>query len=430
MKMDKIHTGKIQPADAIKEHRKNLSARDEPKIIQDQVDLKKTGKPSRQKEWTVLVYSSGTRDIDDEVLKAAQNLEKTGSDENVSVILQLGRNPIAPYGEKDVRRYYINRYSYDEREAPGLQSPCVENLGEIDMSDPQNLENFISWGMKKYPARRTALVLGGHGAGFLGAITDNQKRSLMPIPEIEKALVNSKNETGKKVDLLVFNSCFLAQVEPVSQFRNSADFIVASETPLTGTGFPLKEFIQKIQEKAKDGKDVSTEQAGAYLVDSTPENQKKVSVFSLIDTSRFSGIEKAVDNLARELINADVPRETIIGIIKKTPSAYSDENYPPFSDYRDLYGFARRVSQNPGIKSKKLKRAASRVMDSINETLKSKNFGHGLNGISIYLPDENPEDLGPYQYGIISEHYERLNFSSETSWWRFIKKLYPPRPKP
>ena len=97
----------------------------------DVIDVSK-GK-DREKEWTILIYSSATADIDDEALKSARDMEKTGSGKDVSVILQRGRNPSpAKDSWRGVRRYYITRNTTgDGAGKDGLTSPVLENLGSV-----------------------------------------------------------------------------------------------------------------------------------------------------------------------------------------------------------------------------------------------------------------------------------------------------------
>ena len=61
------------------------------------------------------------------------------------------------------RRYYI---TYDQTYPSTITSTPVEDLGELNMGDPQTLYDFIYWSMTNYPADKYFLILWDHGSGW------------------------------------------------------------------------------------------------------------------------------------------------------------------------------------------------------------------------------------------------------------------------
>jgi len=97
---------------------------------------------SEVKKWTILIYADGNNEMIDVIYKNMLDCEKSGSNENVNVIMQIGlidsNKAIGANTWIGVRRYYIrNPMSY-----------LIEDLGKINMADPNNLYKFIEWGFK------------------------------------------------------------------------------------------------------------------------------------------------------------------------------------------------------------------------------------------------------------------------------------------
>jgi Clostripain family len=50
--------------------------------------------------------------------------------------------------------------------AARIGSTLLADLGEANTGDPALLEDFLSFGRRRFPARATMLVLSNHGSGF------------------------------------------------------------------------------------------------------------------------------------------------------------------------------------------------------------------------------------------------------------------------
>jgi hypothetical protein len=128
------------------------------------------------KDWTILNYANGNNEYEPEMYKALNDSASAGSDESVNIVMQIGRierevakiiRPFEDFKNDDemwtgVRRYHIREHKPE----------FLEDLGKINMADPKSLYEFITWGIENYPAKHFMLILGGHGAAFVGTLTD------------------------------------------------------------------------------------------------------------------------------------------------------------------------------------------------------------------------------------------------------------------
>jgi hypothetical protein len=91
-------------------------------------------------DWTVLVYLAADNDLATQAKLNIQQMEEAIQPRNLNLVVQTD---IAGEGAK--------RYRIAEHPAPGIGSPVLQNLGDVDSGDPKTLRNFINWGFNRYP---------------------------------------------------------------------------------------------------------------------------------------------------------------------------------------------------------------------------------------------------------------------------------------
>jgi hypothetical protein len=111
------------------------------------------GKEIKKFKWTFMVFIAGDNNLDPAALKDIAEMAKVGSSDDLNIIVQLDRA-----NDRKTRRFYITQ-------GGGYRKDCVEIFDETNTGDPQVLEDFILWGIEKYPASRYALVIWNHGGG-------------------------------------------------------------------------------------------------------------------------------------------------------------------------------------------------------------------------------------------------------------------------
>jgi hypothetical protein len=407
------------------------------------------GAPGAGRKWTVLYYFAGNNNISEDMLVKMSRLERFGSDENVNVVTQLGQPDGSPYPgatrflvEKNPnpgpeplplhsrKRPVVYGGSGEEpvRKAPDLVSRPVERLGKVNMAEPQALSDFVSWGIKNYPAEHYLVVLMDHGYGFLGTVQDDGSGKLMSMPELSSALADSEKKTGRKVDVVGFDSCLMQQAEVVHQIGEHAGYVVGSEEVEYPFGFPEGRMVGRLEEELKKGA-VEPERMARIMVEegAKDSSMKTISAFDLKETRT---LEKALDGLAGALMDSQVSRETLRKVITSTQSYCSV--FPEdklCTNYRDLYDFCQRLIQSPDIKDSKVMEAALRTADVLQKAvLAQKTPGEGIEnsqGLSIYLPADGIPASYDEKINRLSakpkEAYLGLSLSRNTRWDEFLQ---------
>ena len=161
--------------------------------------------------------------------------------------------------------YFDSRYS-----APclmtikGCDSPVLDTVAfyeEEDSADPAVLQRVIGEMKLRYPSDSYGLILWSHGTGWFpegysfpgstsyrrtnqpyiptkyfgqdATLAEGRGDSYMEIADLAAAL------TGH-FDFIMFDACFMASVEVLSELRDKADYFIASPAEIISDGFPYE----------------------------------------------------------------------------------------------------------------------------------------------------------------------------------------------
>lgn len=179
-------------------------------------------------KWTVLLYLAGADDLEPYMTRTLLALEANGPPEGVEVIVQLARAPFAllqpllPHREPtgiDGDWYGVRRYRLRPRQ-PGADdaryaSELLEEVRPASIVDPQAVADFVSFGLTRFPAERSMLILSGHGMGFVGMMLDvtGPRPCMMSMRGLSLAL----RRLERSPDLLLLDACRMNSLEIACQ---------------------------------------------------------------------------------------------------------------------------------------------------------------------------------------------------------------------
>ena len=160
--------------------------------------------------WLVMLY----QDADDKVLERdimmdLNEVELIGSSDQVDIVSQIDRYAGGYSGDGDwstTRRYHLEQ----DDDLLNLNSPMIDDLGELNMAKGDTLVDFVTWAVETYPADKYVLILSDHGMGWPGGWSDSATRtkdsSTAPIAdaigdniflmELDQALATIQSQTG------------------------------------------------------------------------------------------------------------------------------------------------------------------------------------------------------------------------------------------
>ncbi len=356
-----------------------------------------------KKNWTVLLYSAADNNLENALVKDVAELETVGSNKNMNLLVQLdrGENPSSISGGwSGCRRFYLNK----DTDSKKINSPVLDNLGQVNMSDPKVLADFITWGIKNYPAENYMLIMSDHGAGWAGAVEDGSHKGWMTTPQLREALESAQRETGEKIDILGFDACLMASTEVAHELADNVGYMVASQNVEGINGWPYARIftsrVMRELQEAIDAKFSLPPEMVARKIVNDSIGSLSVDTLSAVDLSKMKELSEYADDFARAIISSDVDRRDLIEIANKTKS---------FSGYKDQYDFAERIVKSPKIKDEKVKVAARTMMRAFRGVIVAEHHTQkhkGAHGLSMEISPGGDRIKG----------YMDLKFAQETKW--------------
>jgi hypothetical protein len=199
----------------------------------------------------------------------------------------------------------IFRISHDKKQ--GIRSNVLSTLGEQNLGDPSVLQAFISSGFRTFPARRHALVLWNHGGGWESHVTDDkapgsvQGFDKLTLPELNDAITKGLKDTGlKKIDLIGFDMCLMAQIETATELEGLADVMIGSEAIEPNEGWPYETVIPLFVSSATSTQEVAKRIVSAYD-DHYRAKQESITTQSAVDLNHVGETLNALNKILNKL---------------------------------------------------------------------------------------------------------------------------------
>jgi len=318
----------------------------------------------------------------------------------------------------------------------GNLSLLEPSWGATNMSAKPPLERLIDESVKRFPAKRTQLILADHGAGIEGIDWDfHQGGVQMKIKPLAEAL------GVRKFDLLSFDACLMAQLEVLYQLRNNADYFTCSERTVPNKGHPYDKMLADLCQKPNmTALDYAKLIVGYYAkrYDGSPGSQEKANfTLSAIDSSKLGDLVRAVDGLADALVaNYSRPTATMNATMARVVYRSWEADHRPYTDLGD---FAAELLINLDIMDLGIKAAAVEVIYRRAEAVVASNqsvfnstgarIASDYTGLTIFLwrkgydyglaPGTSPSAIYQHFLGF----YRELSFARNASWEGFMENF-------
>lgn len=191
-----------------------------------------------QDTLTIMVYMCGT-DLESNHGMATSDLqEMMGADlgQNINLLVYTGgctgwRNSVI--SSKTNQIYQIK---------DGGLICHVGDAGQVSMTNPDTLTEFIKWSSEHFPANRYELIFWDHGGGSVSGYGYDQKyprSGSMSLAGIRQALQNGKIT----FDFIGFDACLMATAENALMLTQYGDYLIASEETEPGVGWYYTDWL-------------------------------------------------------------------------------------------------------------------------------------------------------------------------------------------
>jgi hypothetical protein len=376
---------------------------------------------STSADWTVLVYLDGDNNLERDAVADFNEMEQAGSTDKVNVVVQFDRvrsngpEDDSSNGDWDTTKRFLIAQDGDKRK---MASQELEDLGEQNMGDPQTLVDFITWGLKEYPAKRYALVVWDHGSSWAGvAFDDTSEKKGITLPELDAALRTATNQANlEKLDLIGFDACLMAQIDVLHTISPYARVAVASAELEPNDGWAWDTWLKQLDENpAQEPAALATAIVDAYhqYYEGSKDDTVTLSAFDLEKIGQVhDGLGVLSDAMLKDLGSA----YQSIAQARSSVDAYSQPKTETFSAV-DLGDFARLVGRQ-GAQGQVA--ATAKSLEALIAEARIAEW-HGTfhdrsTGMSVFFPQV--KELYP-------DFYEQASpMTQSTSWSSFLKEFY------
>ncbi len=341
-------------------------------------------------DYTVLVYIVGS-DLESGGGQATFNIGQmmaVGSSGNTNIVIETG-GANSP-GWKTVQRKVVY---------PG-QVSLIKDLGMLNMSLTDTIEDFVQWGLSAFPAQKYILIYWDHGGGPNGGFGGDElfNGASTPINQLSSVAQNIYTRTGAHFELIGFDACFLGNIETYAGLYPYTNYLIGSEDLEPGKGWQYNTFLNYIkQNPTASGLDVGINIANGF----TRQNDDDSTTLSVVDASAMPGVLSAINTFSTALQphTNDVANWISIAASRLKAPDYSTSVWDNKSrDLVDILEFAQLV-QTQFASDMALYLAAGDLIAAVQEAVKyTKNSENrqASHGLTTYFPSILPQYMTTY----------------------------------
>jgi len=341
-------------------------------------------KASSEKEWTLLMYWDADNSLEFCTEFAMTTWEKAlTSNTNVNIVVFIDI-----LSEDGIWIYDIE----------GGARKLVAIWPEMNSSAPATLEKFVTYGMTKFPAKKTMLVLQDHGYGWRGVCQDETNGDvLMPTDGIGKALENAKAANrGKGVDILAFDACNMLTMETVYELRNAASYIIGSETMVPFDGLPYDMFVTELVKapwtSARQlAMDITYQYVEYYSskwdYDHIMRYSQDFATFAAVDTSKVAALGAAFSDLTDALLDIIPSHRSEVAAARGYALIGTWTNMAGYEWMPDMYAFVDGLKAiNDPVLDAKIAVFESAFNAAVIAQDNSKKYHESVQGLNFWFP--------------------------------------------
>ena len=303
---------------------------------------------SKKAKYTIMVYMCGA-DLEsgfdgysvnpDQAGLASQDIFEMCSamnqPKNVNIIIETGGAKAWRNGKINPNK--IQRWHVEDR---GLVKD--EELIYTSMGSSKTFQSFLEWGLTKYPAEKTGVIMWNHGGAMQGVCFDerNGDDGLLS-SEVTAALKGAFEKTGRKEKLewIGYDAC-LMQVQDLAEANSDYfNYMVGAQESEAGEGWVYDSWLDNLYNHDST-ETILTEICNTFVnsYKSRPNDQ----TLSVLDLSKMPEYKTAWDALSEKVsLTVSSTQKSAFQNMMKTVKTYGTTYYSS----SDLYQMG--LSTNP-----------------------------------------------------------------------------------
>jgi hypothetical protein len=366
------------------------------------------------------VYLDGDNNLEPYAIGDLNEMEQVGSDANINILALVDRAPGYDTTNGDWTGTRLYKITKDAANSSTIVSTLVQDYGELDMSNPTTLKNFIVDCQTLYPANRTVLTLWNHGDGLYPRGEENKgicwddttgtgAWDCLTGSEILTAFSQARALTGKKIDILNLDACLMQTMEVAYEWRTEVLYLVGSEETIPGYGNNYDTLLATLKSNPTQS---TLDFAKALVVDYYNFYKRQSTTLSVVGMgTEFTNLIASFKEFATALYNT-----TDLAAVTKARTAAISFTY---DEYKDLYSFVNSISTGSSDTNVKTKATALKtaISNAVLLHMETGTFARKAFGLAIFLP-KGTQWTG---YSGASQ-YTSFLLSVDSDWDEFVKR--------
>ena len=181
----------------------------------------------------------------------------------------LGKGRMLVRWQPDDQTSAVMQEIYYDRNKRCSETKTLKTYDDFDAGDPAAVQQLFADAAELAPARNYGLIIGCHGKAWIPASGGVLPRSILPADDVWTTAPGAKQtrsfgDTGYELDItelaaaleaqrfrfdyLIFDDCFMANIETLYDLRRAVDYIVASPCEIMAAGFPYDRIVPHLFE--------------------------------------------------------------------------------------------------------------------------------------------------------------------------------------
>lgn len=343
--------------------------------------------PSEGGSWTILHYSMADTDLEPFMMADIEEMGEVGSGENLNIVALVDRFD----GLSDDPVLGIDNWVGSKLLHIGKgEAEVLEESDSTNMGDPATLSDFLSEGIKRFPADNYSLIISDHGASWPGLGPDEGNgNDVLTLGELAIALESGLAAGGiEKLALLGFDACLMATYEVASAMAPFADRMVASEELEPGHGWDYTS-LQSVHDRGG----ATADELGRTLVDTYKSHAEEFGTdsditLSLVDLTKLAALDEAVASFGTAMAERGQAVAPVVGRELSDNMAFGKSPDPQQNTFSTDLGL---LASAIGEEAPDVAGEADAVLEALDEAVLHSVSGpvtEGASGLAIYFPTQ------------------------------------------
>jgi len=141
-------------------------------------------------------------------------------------------------------------YRLEKNSSGVIEKKVIKTYSNQISVDPAVINRVFTDAFSAYPAQSYGAIFSSHGTGWIPATKKVQVKSFgsdngyqIDIVEMASVLENITSKF-KRLDFLLFDACYMGEVEVAYEFKDCTNYIIAAPTEIWAPGFPYKQIMK------------------------------------------------------------------------------------------------------------------------------------------------------------------------------------------